>query len=136
MRIAIGSDHAGVPLNETVIAELKRLGHQVVACGTHDASQPDDYPDDAEAVGCAVLDSKPAVLICGNRRIGRGQQASRHSGRTLSRFLFGAPGRRARQHKRDLFGFAGHWAGIGAGPGAHLPWSPFRGKARHYRSAG
>ena len=68
MRIAVGADHAGVPLNETVIAELKQLGHEVVDCGTHDASQPDDYPDYAEAVGRAVLDGKAdrAVLICGS----------------------------------------------------------------------
>jgi len=68
MKIAVGADHAGVPLNETVIAELKRLGHEVVDCGTHDASKPDDYPDYAEAVSRAVLDGKAdrAVLICGS----------------------------------------------------------------------
>jgi ribose 5-phosphate isomerase B len=68
MRIAVGADHAGVSLNETVIAELKRLGHDVVDCGTHDASKPDDYPDYAEAVARAVLDGKAdrAVLICGS----------------------------------------------------------------------
>ena len=68
MRIAVGADHAGVPLNETVIAELKRLGHGIVDCGTHDASKPDDYPDYAEAVSRAVLDGRAdrAVLICGS----------------------------------------------------------------------
>ena len=68
MKIAVGADHAGVPLNEIVIAELRRLGHEVVDCGTHDASKPDDYPDYAEAVGRAVLDGKAdrAVLICGS----------------------------------------------------------------------
>jgi ribose 5-phosphate isomerase B len=68
MKIAVGADHAGFPLNETVIAELRRLGHEVVDCGTHDASKPDDYPDYAEAVGHAVLDGKAdrAVLICGS----------------------------------------------------------------------
>src|ERR1035438_1850304 len=68
MRIAVGADHAGVPLNETIIAEIKSLAHEVVDCGTHDASKPDDYPDYAEAVGRAVLDGKAdrAVLICGS----------------------------------------------------------------------
>src|SRR5271165_6552205 len=68
MKIAVGADHAGVPLNETVIAELKRLGHEVVDCGTHDASKPDDYPDYAEAVALAVLEGRAerAVLICGS----------------------------------------------------------------------
>src|SRR5271165_6148603 len=68
MKIAVGADHAGVPLNEIVIAELKRLGHEVVDCGTHDASKPDDYPDYAEAVALAVLEGRAerAVLICGS----------------------------------------------------------------------
>jgi ribose 5-phosphate isomerase B len=68
MKIAVGADHAGVPLNEIVIAELQRLDHQVVDCGTHDPTKADDYPDYAEAVGRAVLDGKAerAVLICGS----------------------------------------------------------------------
>jgi len=68
MKIAVGADHAGVPLNETVIAELKRLGHEVVDFGTHDATKPDDYPDYAEAVGRAVLDGRAerGVLVCGS----------------------------------------------------------------------
>jgi ribose 5-phosphate isomerase B len=68
MKIAVGADHAGVPLNDIIIAELQRLGHEVVDCGTHDVSRPDDYPDYAEAVGRAVLDGQAerAVLICGS----------------------------------------------------------------------
>src|SRR5271157_326921 len=68
MRIAVGADHAGVPMNETVIAELQRLGHDVVDCGTHDPTKPDDYPDYAEAVGRAVLEGKAdrGVLVCGS----------------------------------------------------------------------
>lgn len=55
-------------MNEIVIAELERLGHAVVDCGTHDPTKADDYPDYAEAVGRAVLDGKAdrAVLICGS----------------------------------------------------------------------
>jgi ribose 5-phosphate isomerase B len=48
MRIAVGADHAGTPLNETAIAELRRFGHEVVDLGTHDPSKPDDYPYAAE----------------------------------------------------------------------------------------
>jgi ribose 5-phosphate isomerase B len=68
MKIAVAADHAGVPLNEIIIAELRRLGHEVVDCGTHDPTKPDDYPDYAEAAGLAVLDGKAerAVLICGS----------------------------------------------------------------------
>ncbi len=68
MRIAVGADHAGVPLNEEVIAELRKLGHEVVDCGTHDPTKPDDYPDYARAVADKVIagEADRGVLICGS----------------------------------------------------------------------
>ena len=68
MRIAVGADHAGVPLNETAMAELRKLGHEVVDLGTHDASQPDDYPDYAIAVAQEVTSGhcERGLLICGS----------------------------------------------------------------------
>lgn len=68
MRIAVGADHAGVPLNETAIAELRRLEHDVVDLGTHDPSQPDDYPDYAAAVAEEVASGRceRGLLICGS----------------------------------------------------------------------
>ncbi len=68
MRIAVGADHAGVPLNEAVISELRRLGHEVLDLGTHDGAQPDDYPDYAAAVGEALAAgrSQRGVLVCGS----------------------------------------------------------------------
>ena len=68
MRIAIGADHAGVPLNDTVITELRRLGHDVVDLGTHDASLPDDYPDYAIAVAQEVVGGRceRGIVICGS----------------------------------------------------------------------
>ncbi|MGZ4818975.1 MAG: ribose 5-phosphate isomerase B [Terriglobales bacterium] len=68
MRIAVGADHAGVPLNEVAIAELRRLGHEVVDLGTHDSSQPDDYPDYAAAVAREVASGRceRGLLICGS----------------------------------------------------------------------
>ncbi|MGZ5261558.1 MAG: ribose 5-phosphate isomerase B [Burkholderiales bacterium] len=68
MRIAVGADHAGVPLNEVTIAELRRLGHEVVDLGTHDSSQPDDYPDYAAAVAREVASGRceRGMLICGS----------------------------------------------------------------------
>jgi len=35
MRIAVGADHAGYPLKAGAIAELRRLGHQVIDLGTN-----------------------------------------------------------------------------------------------------
>ncbi len=68
MRIAVGADHAGVPVNERVIEELRRLGHEVVDLGTHDASAPDDYPDYAAAVAREVVtgNCERGLLICGS----------------------------------------------------------------------
>src|SRR5690349_3336038 len=68
MRIAVGADHAGTPLNEVAIAELRRLGHDVVDLGTHDPSQPDDYPDYAAAVAEQVASGhcERGLLVCGS----------------------------------------------------------------------
>jgi ribose 5-phosphate isomerase B len=68
MRIAVAADHAGVPLNQDVIDELRRLGHEVVDLGTHDAAIPDDYPDSAVAIAQEVLAGRceRGILICGS----------------------------------------------------------------------
>jgi RpiB/LacA/LacB family sugar-phosphate isomerase len=68
MRIAIGADHGGYPLNERVIAELRAAGHEIEDFGTHDGTQPDDYPDYARLVGEAVRDARAEVgiVICGS----------------------------------------------------------------------
>ncbi len=68
MKIAVAADHAGVPLNEQVIAELRRLGHDVTDLGTHDPTQPDDYPDYAAALDREIVEGRceRGVLICGS----------------------------------------------------------------------
>ncbi len=55
-------------MNERAITELRRLGHEVVDLGTHDASQPDDYPDYAAAVAELVASGhcERGLLICGS----------------------------------------------------------------------
>ena len=68
MRIAIGADHGGYPLNERVIEELRSAGHEITDFGTHDGSQPDDYPDYAVKVGKSVQsgETEIGILICGS----------------------------------------------------------------------
>ena len=68
MRIAIGADHAGYPLNERVIEELRNAGHEIIDFGTHDGSIPDDYPDYAKKVGEAIQSGSTeiGILICGS----------------------------------------------------------------------
>ena len=68
MRIAVGADHGGYPLNERVIEELRSGGHEVIDFGTHDGAVPDDYPDYAKLVGEAVQSgaAEIGVLVCGS----------------------------------------------------------------------
>ncbi len=68
MRIAIGSDHGGFPLNEVIIGDLEKAGHVVTDFGTHDGSVPDDYPDYARHVGDAVRQGKAdrGIIVCGS----------------------------------------------------------------------
>lgn len=68
MRIAIGADHGGYPLNERVIRELADAGHEILDFGTHVGSRPDDYPDYALKVGRSVQNGEAeiGILICGS----------------------------------------------------------------------
>lgn len=68
MKIAIGADHGGHPLNERVIEILRAAGHEIEDFGTHDGTQSDDYPDYAVKVGEAVRDGRAecGIVICGS----------------------------------------------------------------------
>ena len=68
VRIAIGADHGGYPLNEHVIKELLEAGHEINDFGTHVGSRPDDYPDYALKVGQEVQAGKAdlGILVCGS----------------------------------------------------------------------
>jgi ribose 5-phosphate isomerase B len=81
MRIAIGADHGGFPLNERVIEELRAAGHEITDFGTHDGSQPDDYPDYALKVGRTVQAGSAdiGILICGSG-VGAAVAANKLSG--------------------------------------------------------
>jgi ribose 5-phosphate isomerase B len=67
MRVAIGNDHAGLPLKATVVDELKRLGHEVVDHGTNEP-QSVDFPDFADMVGRALQEGtvERGILLCGS----------------------------------------------------------------------
>jgi ribose 5-phosphate isomerase B len=63
MIIAVGVDHAGVPLQDVVTASLREGGHDVLDCGVCD-----DYPDIALVVGRAIVEQRAerGVLVCGS----------------------------------------------------------------------
>ena len=66
MKIAVGSDHRGFAVKENLVQLLHRLGHEVVDCGTNDASSV-DYPDIAAVVAHKVSAAEVdrGILICG-----------------------------------------------------------------------
>jgi len=56
-QIAIGADHGGFALKETLKPHLQSLGYEVTDCGAH-SPDPVDYPDIAYAVARLVADGK------------------------------------------------------------------------------
>ncbi len=65
MKIAVGADHAGYALKESLLGKLKSEGHEVVDFGTHSLDST-DYPDYAAAVGRAVVQHQAdlGLLVC------------------------------------------------------------------------
>lgn len=68
MKIAVGADHGGFILKQTIVEQLKKMGHSVVDCGAESLNPTDDYPDFSRAVGQALQrgDAERGVLICGS----------------------------------------------------------------------
>jgi ribose 5-phosphate isomerase B len=66
MRVAAGSDHAGLELKQLLSEHLVSLGHEVVDLGTY-SKEPVDYPDFGAAVGRNVVsgESDFGVCVCG-----------------------------------------------------------------------
>lgn len=67
MKIAVGFDHAGFPLKETVLKAVRAAGHKPIDMGTNSA-EPVDFPDITEKVGRAVqnADAERGILVCGS----------------------------------------------------------------------
>ena len=67
MRIAVGSDHRGFALKETLKELLAELGHDWVDFGCQ-TEEPVDYPDIARPLAEAVAagEYERGILICGS----------------------------------------------------------------------
>lgn len=67
MNLAIGADHAGFELKETLRARLAGAGHSVNDMGT-DGEQSVDYPDFAVKVAQEVAAGRAdfGILVCGS----------------------------------------------------------------------
>ena len=67
MKRALGCDHAGFALKDTVIRQVRKLGHEVLDMGTFSQERA-DYPDYADKVAKAVAcgQAQRGILICGS----------------------------------------------------------------------
>ena len=96
--IALGADHAGLPLKEVVKAWLRGCGHEVLDFGTHTTDSV-DYPDYATLVADALLGgtAQRGVLVCGTG-IGMAMAANKVSGVRAAVCADPATARLAREH--------------------------------------
>lgn len=67
MIVAVGVDHAGLPLKGTILEAIRNAGHEPLDLGTNSPDRV-DYPDYAEKVGQAILSGRAerGVIICGS----------------------------------------------------------------------
>lgn len=67
MKIAVGSDHAGLELKQQVVPLLEAAGHEVVDVGTN-SDESVDYPEFAAAAAGKVAggEVERAVVVCGS----------------------------------------------------------------------
>lgn len=80
MRVAIGCDHGGIDLKNTVISVIEELGHEIDDQGCN-SSDSVDYPNFAKSVSSLVVEEKCdcGILICGTG-IGMSMAANRIPG--------------------------------------------------------
>lgn len=66
MKLAVGADHAGYPLKDTILEYLKSQGHEVIDHGTFN-NEPVDFPVITKKVCGDVLSDKAdrGLMICG-----------------------------------------------------------------------
>jgi len=98
LKVAIGCDHGGLDLKDTVKSVLIELGHEIDDQGCN-SSESVDYPNFANAVSSLVKDGKceRGILICGTG-IGMSMAANRITGirAALCHEMFSA--RMSREH--------------------------------------
>jgi ribose 5-phosphate isomerase B len=98
MRIAIGCDHRGLELKQTIMKLLTDSGHSYEDFGGY-TTESIDYPDIAKKVGEAVArgDFERGILICDNG-IGMSMAANKVKGIRAALCYTAFNARRTRQH--------------------------------------
>jgi RpiB/LacA/LacB family sugar-phosphate isomerase len=67
MKVALGADHGGYRLKETLKRFVVSEGYEVIDCGAWD-EKPTDYPDFARAVSESIREGRAerGIVICGS----------------------------------------------------------------------
>jgi ribose 5-phosphate isomerase B len=96
--VALGADHGGYPLKETLKKYLEEKGYFVIDCGTH-STDAVDYPDFARAVAVLVGEGKAwrGIMIDG-AGIGSCMAANKIPGVRASMCYDHATANNAREH--------------------------------------
>ena len=68
MKVAVGFDHGGYNLKETICELIKASGNEVVDMGAYSLDPQDDYPDFAIKVaeGVAASSVSRGIIVCGS----------------------------------------------------------------------
>ena len=67
MKVAVGFDHGGFPLKQTVLDTVRAAGHEPIDMGT-DSAESVDFPDFTEKVGRAIQngEAERGIVVCGS----------------------------------------------------------------------
>jgi ribose 5-phosphate isomerase B len=67
MKIAVGFDHGGFTLKQTVLETVRAAGHEAIDMGTNSAESV-DFPDFTEKVGRAIQngEAERGIIVCGS----------------------------------------------------------------------
>ncbi|MCU0510117.1 MAG: ribose 5-phosphate isomerase B [Anaerolineae bacterium] len=68
MRVALGMDHGGMTIKESILDAIRELGHEALDLGAYELDPVDDYPDFAVLVGEAVQSGRAerGIAVCGS----------------------------------------------------------------------
>lgn len=145
MKIAVGTDHAGLELLTELKIFLKELGHEIVDYGPQSLNPDDDYPDFIFPTAQAVAsgDCQYGIILGGSGQ-GEAMAANRIKGVRAAVF-YGSPAsgedsleiiRLSRQHNdANILSLGARFIDLDQAKQAVQTWldTPFTGEERHKR---
>lgn len=139
MKIALGTDHAGFELKETLKAFLTEHGHTVVDYGATSPEPGDDYPDFVVPAARAVAhgDAERAIILGGSGQ-GEAMGANRIKGVRATVYYGGKTDilKFSREHNdANVLSLGARFLSVDDAQSAVLLWlaTEFSGDERHVR---